>query len=354
MNPTPESAFHARGRLMLQRRVLSCVLVLLSASASAWACGQEKIVAADGDGGDTFGHAVAISGDRAIFGAPLDESLGFNSGAAYVFRNEGGAWVQEQKLLAFDGATQEYYGWDVAISGSTAVVTNRRKNSGRGALYVYTRSGTVWSFQQKLTASDAAANDELGTAIAIEGDTIIAGAPGDETGTGAVYVFTRTAGVWSQAAKVVAPDAALYDNFGNAVAMSGGTILIGAYNVGDTIGAAYVFTGAGAAWAFQDKFADGVGDYEVYFGWSVAIDGDTALVGENFRDVLTGVVHVYTRTGSVWTKQTTLSASDGAQEDEFGFSVALDGDTAIIGALRDNDAGSNAGCVFVFQRTGSS
>jgi len=339
--------------MMIRKCVMTCALVCLTAGANVWACGEEKVVAADGDSGDIFGHAVAISGDRAIAGAPLDEALGFNSGAAYIFRNEGGAWVQEQKLLAFDGATQEYYGWDVAISGSTAVVANPRKSGGRGALYVYTRSGAVWSLQQKITTSDAAADDELGSAIAIEGDTIIAGAPGDDTGTGAVYVFTRTAGVWSQAAKVVAPDAAIFDNFGNAVALSGDSVVIGAYNDEDTIGAVYFFTGAGAAWSFEAKFTDGVGDYEVYFGSSVAIDGDTALVGENFRDVLTGVVHVYVRSGSVWSKQATLAASDGAKEDEFGFSVALDGDTAIIGALRDDDAGSNAGCVFVFHRTGS-
>ena len=284
-----------------------------------------------------------------------------------------GAFVQQGKLEAADGAPQDSLGFSVAVSGDTAVVGAPRdqvgSNANQGSAYVYVRTGATWAFQQKLTASDGVANDEFGYAVAVEGDTIFVGRHFTQVGNnartrGAVYVYTRSGSTWTQSAAQLTPsDSADGDLFGASLAVDGGTLVVGALqkNNGATFfqGAAYVFTGAGANWTQQAKLLADDGGFARFFGYSVAVSGETAVVGSpgqagTSSDSGRGSAYVYTRTGGAWTQQQKLLASDGAAGDAFGFSVGVSGETAVVGARLDTVNGvGGQGSVYVYTRAGA-
>ncbi|MDO8749562.1 MAG: prepilin-type N-terminal cleavage/methylation domain-containing protein [Dehalococcoidia bacterium] len=277
---------------------------------------------------------------------------------------------QSAKLTASDGAANDKFGYSVAISGDTAVVGARFDDFGgnidQGSAYVFVRSGSAWSQQAKLTASDGAAYDKFGGSVAISGDTIVVGAfaadVGGNTYQGSAYVFVRSGGAWSQQAKLTASDGAAHDHFGLSVAISGDTAVVGANGAdvgGNTAqGSAYVYVRSGGAWSQQAKLTASDGAARDEFGLSVAISGDTAVVGAYSADVGSngnqGSAYVFVRSGGAWTQQAKLAASDGAVSDWFGFSVAISGDTAVVAAKTD-DVGSNAdqGSAYVFVRSGT-
>jgi hypothetical protein len=209
---------------------------------------EQKLTASDGAFVDRFGSSVAIGTDTAVVGARLDD-VGANGdqGSAYVFARSGGVWTQEQKLTASDGAASEQFGSSVAIGGDTIVAGAPFDAQGSG--YVFVRSGGVWMEQQKLTASDGGAFDQFGWSVAIGGDTIVAGAPTDAVGAnglqGSGYVFARSGGVWTEEQKLTASDGGTGDRFGSSVAINGDTIVAGAPDddVGANLdqGSVYVF-----------------------------------------------------------------------------------------------------------------
>jgi hypothetical protein len=325
---------------------------------------QAKLTASDVAAGDNFGNRVALSGDTAVVGARADDSPATNAGSAYVFVRSGGTWTEQAKLTASDAAANDQFGVSVAVSGDTAVVGARRDDSparDAGSAYVFVRSEVTWAEQAKLTASDAAENDELGTSVAVSGDTVVVGADGDETPAGAAagsaYVFVRSGVTWAEQAKLTASDAAAGDFFGTSVAVSGDTAVVGAYfddSPASDAGSAYVFVRSGLTWAQQAKLtaadaADGAdGDN---FGTSVAVSGDTAVVGAPIDDspaTHAGSAYVFVRSGVTWAQQQKLTASDAADSDNFGSSVAVSGDTAVVGSPRDNSPASIAGSAYVF------
>jgi hypothetical protein len=268
------------------------------------------------------------------------------------------------KLLASDAQANDNFGWSVAVSGDTAVIGARLEATGgsnAGAVYVFTRSGGSWTQQAKLLASDAQSSDYFGDSVAVSGDTAVIGAYGEATGgsnAGAVYVFTRSGGAWVEQAKLMASDAQSSDYFGYSVAVSGDTAVIGAYREdtgGSDAGAAYVFTRSGGAWVEQAKLMASDAQSSDRFGGSVAVSGDTAVIGARYEDTGgsdAGAAYVFTRSGGSWTQQAKLMASDAQSSDYFGGSVAVSGDTAVIGASREDTGGSNAGAVYVFTRSG--
>ncbi|HEX6184754.1 MAG TPA: FG-GAP repeat protein, partial [Pyrinomonadaceae bacterium] len=284
-----------------------------------------------------------------------------------------GAFVQQGKLQANDGAAQDALGFSVAISGDTAVVgapaDATGSNTRQGAAYVYVRSGSTWTQQQKLTASDGIANDEFGYAVAIAGDTIFVGRHFTQAGNnartrGAVYVFTRTGNVWTQAPTPLTPsDAADGDLFGSSLAVDGGTLVVGALQKNNSStffqGAAYVFNGAGASWTQQGKLLAADGGFASFFGVSVAVSGDTAVVGATGQagisaDSGRGAAYVFTRNGGAWSQQQKLLASDGAEGDAFGFSVGVSNDTAVVGSRLDTVGSTGGqGSAYVFTRSGT-
>ncbi len=214
-----------------------------------------------------------------------------------------------------------------------------------GSAYVFTRSAGIWTEQMKLVTDDGVSFDSFGRSIALEGDTALIEAPlGDDNGvdSGSAYVFTRSAGVWTQQAKLSASDA---QQFGFSVSLDGDTALIGSFlddEKGQNSGSAYVFTRIAGMWTEQTKLLASDGAANNLFGYSVDLDLDTALIaawGDDDYGESSGSAYVFTRTDSTWTEQATLVASDGAAGDQFGVSVSLDGDTALIGARMDDDKG---------------
>ena len=266
-------------------------------SAGTWAL-QAKLTATDAAAVDNFGISVAISGDTAVVGAYLDSTLaGSNAGSAYVFVRSAGTWAQQQKLTAADAADGDSFGVSVAVSGDTAVVgaylDDAPAGTNAGSAYVFVRSAGTWAHQQKLAADDAAAVDNFGMSVAVSVDTAVVGAHLEGgTNAGSAYVFVRSAGTWAQQQKLAASDAAANDNFGASVAVSGDTAVVGApfddIAAGTDAGSAYVFVRSAGTWAQQQKLAASDADAGDRFGIAVAVSGDTAVVGAYFDDAPVG------------------------------------------------------------------
>jgi hypothetical protein len=334
-------------------------------SGTEWSL-QQKLTPPDGENGDDFGFSVALAGDTALVGAAHDDFVTTSDqGSAYVFTRSGTAWNLQQKLTATDGAPNSWFGWSVSLSGDTALLGAPRDEIGandeQGSAYVFTRSGTSWSEQQKLTAPDGAAGDWFGYSVALSGDTALVGVPDDVISAnfipGSAYLFTRSGTTWSMQQKLTASDATTGDAFGHSVALAGDTALVGA--VYDNIGAnpdqgsAYIFSRSGTAWSEQQKLTASDGAMGDQFGFSVALDGDTMLVGAAGdgigANIYQGSAYVFTRRGTAWSQQQKLTASDGAAWDNFGNSVALNGDTALVGAVCDDVGVTDQGSAYFYK-----
>jgi hypothetical protein len=319
----------------------------------------QNLLASDGASGDAFGYSVDLCGDYAIVGAV---SGGSWAGAAYVFNWTGTTWTQQAKLTASDAAVGDNFGASVAISGDYAIVGahgNEDAGNNTGSAYVFNRSGSAWSQQAKLTASDAAADDEFGRSVGISGDYAIVGGRGNDdagSASGSAYVFNRSGTAWSEQAKLTASDAALADYFGHSVGISGDYAIVGAYaddDAGSLSGSAYVFNRSGTAWSEQAKLTASDAALGDFFGRSVDISGDDAIVGaERNGDAgnYSGSAYVFNRSGTAWSEQAKLTASDAAAWDYFGSSVGISGDYAIVGAYGDD---FYTGSAYVFDRSGS-
>ncbi|MCX6671916.1 MAG: leucine-rich repeat protein, partial [Euryarchaeota archaeon] len=321
---------------------------------------MQKLLASDPTSNSTFGDSVSISGDTALIGTPYTDNRNV-SGSAYVFTRTGTTWTQQAKLLA-SGETYGFkFGYNsVSIDGDTALIGAsgyEGKPVHPRASYVFTRNGTTWTQQAKLLASDGTPYDWFGYSVSLEGNTALIGAYEDNHNgamSGSAYVFTRNGTTWTQQAKLLASDGRASDNFGFSVSLNGGAALIGACadnDNGQFSGSVYVFTRTGTTWTQQQKLLASDGASGDNFGYSVFLSGDTALIGAPYDDN-NGSAYVFTRTGTTWTQQQKLLASDGAAGDRFGCSFAVSGDTALIGAKYDGDNGDESGSAYVFTRTG--
>ena len=330
---------------------------------------ETKLAASDP--GDSFGYSVAISGDTVVVGAIGHNTGGkADAGQAYVYVRSGTSWSEQAKLTASNGAPYDYFGWSVAISGDTVVVGAPRdlQSTTAGQAYVYVRSGTSWSEQANLTPSDGAPADLFGYWVAISGDTVVVGAPAHDTNgnasAGQAYVYVSSGTSWSEQAKLTASNGALYDNFGWSVAISGDTVVVGApwHTTGGNYqaGQAYVYVRSGTAWSEQAMLAASNGAPYDNLGYSVAISGDTVVVGAPAHDTAGGITnsgqaYVYVRSGTSWSEQAKLTASNGAAGDQFGWSVAISGDTVVVGApFNDTGGKADAGHAYVHMRSGTS
>jgi YHS domain-containing protein len=286
-------------------------------------------------------------------------------------------WIHRQELTAADGAGGDVFGYSVAMSGETAIIgaagKNIGNNSGQGAAYVFTCSGTpcTWTQQQELTAADGAPDDEFGNSVAVSGNTAIIGAWGKNSlylpaapmtavdPQGAAYVFTcsGTPCIWTQQQELTAADGASGDEFGNTVAVSGDTAVIGAPYKNSYQGAAYVFrcSGTPCTWTQQQELTAADGARGDVFGYSVAVSGETAIIGAIGNNSTRGAAYVFRCSGTpcTWRQQQELTATDGASGDVFGTRVAMSGATAVIGAPGKN-IGNNSlqGAAYVFACSG--
>jgi len=294
----------------------------------------------------SFGISVAIDGSTAVVGTVSPNS---STGAAYVFVRSGCAWSQQAKLAAPVGAPGGLINVSVAINGSTVVVGATDFFSGTGAVYVFVRSGTAWSQQAKLAASDGAPGTQFGISVAIDGSIVLAGASSNSGSTGAAYVFVRSGTAWSQQAKLTASSDGPGQYFGAAVAVDGSTVVVGAPING---GAVYVFVRSGTAWSQQAEMTDPGGSWpNDFFGGSVALDGSTMVIGSPGGNP-GGAAYVFVRSGTSWSQQATLAASDGPPS-AFGDSVAISGSTVVVGAVPLVDWDSGTGAAYVFVRSGT-
>ncbi len=317
-------------------------------------CQLHKMVASDGTAGDRFGRCVSLSGETAVIGAPYNDDLG----SAYVFAKVDGIWAQTAKLSAEEGTAGDFFGTSVALSGETAIVGawgDDDSGDDSGSAYVFAKVGGIWMQTATLTAEDGAAGDFFGTSVALSGETAIVGAWGDDDSgddSGSAYMFEKVAGVWTQTAKLIVDGVESNDQFGLSVALSGETAVVGAPfddDSGDDSGAAYMFEKVDGVWTQTAKLtADGAASDD-QFGLSVALSGETAIVGawgDDDSGEASGSTYVFAKVDGVWTQTAKLTAQDGTAGDRFGDSVALNGDTAAIGALGDDGSGS----VYVFAK----
>lgn len=299
-----------------------------------------------------FGNDVALDGDTALVGAwSADVGGDTDRGAVYVFVRQGEDWIEQAQLLASDGQSGQRFGWSVALDGDTAVVgtpfATIKGQAFQGAVYVYERSEGRWTETEKVLASDGVAQDRLGWSVALEGDTLLAGAIFSEIDgndlQGAAYAFERPSALWVEQEKLFDPAGHPADLFGNDVALQGDTALIGAYSAeveGDPgRGAAYVYRRIGSAWALEQRLLASDGEDPDSFGNAVALDRHTALIGAYQKmigsNIRQGAAYVFRRVGVSWGEEQRLTASNGHAESSFGLSVALDGNLALVGGELD-------------------
>jgi hypothetical protein len=355
---------------------------------------------------------VAISGDTLVVGARYEASnaTGVNgnqnvnffdgAGAAYVYVRSGTNWSQQAYLKASNTGAGDRFGYAVAVDGDTIVigatfessnatgVNGDQSNNGAfasGAVYVFVRSGTNWTQQAYLKASNTGAGDQFGGSVAISGDTIVVGAMAEDSSTGGVnsdqdnnsavdagaaYVFVRSGTNWSQQAylKAFNPEGGgnyyptpIPDNFGISVRVSGDTVVVGAPgedsaatgvdgdqndNSAPESGAAYVFVRSGTNWSQQAYLKPSNTAANDRFGWAVATSGDTVVVGAYARSSGTGAAYIFTRSGTRWTQQAFLSGTHPPTTNQFGYSVAVSNNTVVVGANAEDSA-------YVYTRSGT-
>jgi hypothetical protein len=306
----------------------------LGTAVSSAGYAQQAVLTASGG---QFGQSVALSasGSTALVGAPVRNT---GTGAVYVFTLRRGTWSRTAVLTAPGGAQFDDFGSSVALSasGSTALVGAPGRHKDTGAAYVFTLRRGTWSRTAVLTASGGARLDLFGFSVALSalGSTALAGAIGRHAEAGAAYVFTLRRGTWSRTARLTASNAAPGDEFGRSVALSalGSTALAGASVRHSETGAAYVFTLRRGTWSQTAELTGATGDG---FGFSVALSalGSTALAGAPFHHTGTGAVYVFTLRRGTWSRTAVLTAPHGAPGDDFGQSVALSalGSTALAG-----------------------
>ena len=370
---------------------------------------QAYVKASNPDVQDNFSrHALAISGDTIVIGSLFEDSNAVgvdgdesndsanNAGAAYVFVRQGTTWIQQAYLKASNPEVSDLFGAAVAISGDTIAVAatgeagsspgvngDQSDNSlgDAGAVYVFVRSGGSWAQQAYLKASNPAVNDRFGRSLALDGDTLVVGAPFEDSGSsgvdadqgdnsagsaGAAYVFVRDATTWSQQAYLKASNAGAGDEFGLSVDIEGDTVVVGATDedgsagidgpndntLGDS-GAAYVFVRSGETWTQQAYLKASNRDSGDLFGRAVGVSGDTVCVGAplegssatgiggdelNNSAQFAGAVYVFERSGSAWSQQAYLKASNTDPEDIFGEALALDGEVLVVGARGEDSS----------------
>ncbi len=314
----------------------------------------QQLAPDDSASGDEFGNVLTMSGTTAIIGAQR-MMVGDHQGAAYVFSADGGGvWSQTQGFTEASGTSLDFFGGAVAFDGTTALVgipgATVAGAQFQGAAAFYTVEGGNLPPEQEVGASDGATGDEFGISVVVDGDTALIGAAYENSGQGAAYVFAQAGGVWSETQKLVASDGVANDWFGQSVALDGDTAVIGAPQyLGFGNGAAYVFTRSGTDWSESQKLTADDGVQRDQFGISVAVVGDEAIVGAYGAAFYQGAAYAFARAGGSWTQTQKLTASDASMNADFGVAVALDGATALIGAYGDS---SYQGAAYVFGNAG--
>ena len=320
----------------------------------------DKLVAADAVAGDRFGWSVATDGETVVVGGPSVAG----GGAAYVFTRTGTRWLQRAKLQGAQPDAQ--LGHAVGVVGATVLAGAPRHAvggaaPGSGAVLRYERSTAQWLPHGAFAGTLAGVDARFGHAIAFSGSRAVVGAPGDpvaaQPGRGSAYVFELTPAANFELGRLIASEGAASDSLGAAVALDAGGVLVGAPGADGGEGAGYVFVENGATFAQQARLSSADGGGAEFAGSAVAIAGDRAWLGAALDDLppnrAQGSVHGYARSGAAWTAGPALETGGGASHEVFGYSVAIDGGLALAGAFLDDtlEGADDAGTATVFRRT---
>ena len=363
---------------------LILALVLLGAGACAEGGGGSgdagcagldcKLVAPDGAAGNFFGGLVALDANVVTIGAVGHDENGFSSGSAYVYRFDGATWVAEQRLTASDGAADDFFGAALAVDGDLIAVGANMDDdptADSGSAYVFRFDGSAWVEEEKLTTlSGTSKNDFFGSAVAVEadlvdGDVIAVAAPGENfifvSGVVYMYRYDAMTMLWTQEQRIV-PIASISRSFGTALSLDGGVIAIGdngfnSFQSGPgTTGSVdiYRFDSGTSQWVFEQALVASDGATDDLFGGSVSLKGNVLVVGAGGSDSAgpeSGSAFVFRRDeggADNWGEVTEITPSDTAAGDRFGWSVTISGDAAIVGADRDDDNGISSGSAYVY------
>ena len=322
---------------------------------------MNRFFADEGEQNVEFGSSVSISGDYAIVGAHDDNVAGMCSGSASIFKNESGNWIKMQKLIAGDPKEFVYFGWSVAISGDYALVgcpLDFGDGHATGSAYVFKREGETWTQKQKLSTGGLETNDHFGGSVSISGDYVLISATGDDdkgTDSGAVYIFKREGETWALKQKL-APDAfGANDMFGCSVSTNGIYTVVGAPYDDDTgtySGAVYIFKRENETWTQKQKLTPDDWEANDLFGYSVSTNGIYTVVGAPYDDdkgTDSGSVYIFKRENETWTQAKKVAAYDGVTGDRFGSSVSISGSRMVAGADLNDYMGTDAGSAYVFE-----
>ena len=316
---------------------------------------EQKAVSDDGQAGDLFGFRVLVWGDTAFISAPAPL---YRSGKVYVMKNVAGVWTETQQLAATPSIApppnwSDFFGWSLSLSGDTLLVGAPEVFNPMfgpvGGAYVFVRSGDTWVQQQELLGPDSGNFDWVGSAVALAGDTAFVGAPNHDANKGTVYVFTRSGTAWSEGTALVASDGASGDarQFGGAIKCDGNTLIIGApgpdYSSTGIYapGEAYAFENSGGVWTEAQILRPDDGADGDQFGYSLAISGAELLIGAPAANIGAnshqGAAYLFDGTSGTWSQTTKLTIDGGVAYDQFGQSVALQDSTVLVGMWSHND-----------------
>jgi hypothetical protein len=364
---TARASFPARILTILALAVVACGSVVPAAAQGSSLQWQQLAELLPSDPG-SFGGSVAVDGSVAVVGAPSMVVGPYGAGAAYIFVNNGGVWTQQARLTPEPGQNYDAFGYAVAISGNTVVVGAYGETitaGSQGAAYVFVNNGGTWTQEARLTPQDAAGGDSFGFSVSVKGDTMIVGAPFKNFGAlvqeGAAYVFTNSGGTWTQQGELIAADGQYSDRFGYAVAVDGDNAIVGTpfkqFNSNLGAGMGYVFARNNGAWSQYvelippDTHAGGA------FGYSVALSGSTALIGApnqfgNGPGV--GSAYIWQLNFGTWSNSAELTATDLAAGTAFGQVVALDSTSGrlVVGAPYAKTNGVQTGAAYAFALVG--
>ena len=357
---TPTTRF--RRGLPLPRVLSLGLLPLLSIIGSAPAAGQCEVqelrgLELEGQKQAGFGYSLSVSGNTAFVGNWWEENGTTGNGTVYVFERDGSGWRRTDRLLPSTG--KSYYS-PVVVRGDRAVVGAWRKSALAGKAFFYDRTPAGWQEVTVVTASDLEFDDEYAFSVAIDGDTAIVGSPKDDDfspaepqcNSGSAYLYQRTASGWLEVQKLTASDPGCMRFFGTSVAIEGDRLVVGAYTVLNPqwSGALYVFEHTPGAWVQVARLQANEHTNNMWFALSTDLSGDRIVTGAAQFDGKKGAAFVFEKIGGNWMQTGTLQAGDGAQQDQFGASVAIDGDRILVGASGDDDAGPDTGAAYLFER----
>ncbi|NOG54371.1 MAG: hypothetical protein HND57_08590 [Planctomycetes bacterium] len=320
-----------------------------------------SLAASDAHPGDWFGYTVCIDDNIAVVGAPGHDGVGLQAGAAYIFRRSDiSGWTEEAVLFEPNGSEFDLFGTAVGVSGDRVIIGVPGAEMGRGAVYVYHHSlSHGWQEEATLVASDRSTSAEFGEALSIDGGWILIGAPGHTDYSGAAYIFRLTAdGTWIEDAKLMPSKREEYTFFGHTVSLDCDVAVVGADHTisGPSLrGSVYIYRRSNeGAWSEEDRLRAWNENDLDFFGCSICVNHDRLLVGsmQDPEGSLPGYAYLWVyQQGIGWQPQQRLEAYDGEQRDEFGSSVSIDGRTAIIGSCWDDDNGTSSGSAYVFHLT---